>query len=753
MSLTISPIRDPEGKIIAASTIGRDITERKRAERELIIANKELTFQNEEKEKRAAELIIANKELAFQNEEKEKRAAELIIANKELVFQNEEKEKRAAELIIANKELVFQNEEKEKRAAELIIANKELVFQNEERKRVEEALRKSEEQNRAIITQFPSIVMIHKDDKIAFINQIGIDLIGYSIDEMYNHSIFDFIDDKSKPIVARNVQRRISGEIVEDYEVEITTKNNDKKILIIKAIPINYENGSALLVVLTDITERKRAEQETLVLARFPAENPNPVLRVAKDGKIIYANHASESLLHNWNCTVGEYLPQDWREKVVNVVRHNTSATVDVEYEKRFYSMMVVAIPDAGYVNIYGRDITERKQAEEKNRQLEQQLIQAQKLESLGTLASGIAHDFNNILGIILAYSSLLGKIKMGSEKYSESLNAISNAVQRGAALVRQILTFARKTDIIFEPMDLLEFVNELISMLNQTFPKSVIFRENIEKDIPYISADRTQIYQALLNLYVNARDAMPNGGCITLTIEKRTGEQIREQFPTANQDLYLCTSVTDTGEGMDETIRSRIFDPFFTTKAKGKGTGLGLSVVFGVVQAHHGFIDVDSEPGKGTTFRLYLPASQTVEPIGIEEEQTTIKEILGGTETVLVVEDEKALSELVRHLFEAEGYKVHIAQDGNEAIEVYKRYREEIDIVLTDMGLPGMVGAEVFKKLKEMNPNVSVIFCSGSNEPNIKSELYKAGAKGFIQKPYDPNELLRKLREVLDEK
>jgi CheY-like chemotaxis protein len=289
--------------------------------------------------------------------------------------------------------------------------------------------------------------------------------------------------------------------------------------------------------------------------------------------------------------------------------------------------------------------------------------------------------------------------------------------------------------------------------MLSQTFPKTIILRENIEKDIPYISADRTQIYQALLNLCVNARDAMPNGGCITLTIEKRTGEQIRKQFPTANQDSYLCTSVTDTGEGMDETTRSRIFDPFFTTKEKGKGTGLGLSVVFGVVQTHNGFIDVESEPGKGTTFRLYLPVSQTVEPIRVEEGQTITEEILGGTETLLVVEDEKALSELVRHLLETKGYKVHTAQDGNEAIEVYKRYKEEIDIVLTDMGLPGMVGAEVFKKLKEINPNVSVIFCSGSNEPNIKSELYKAGAKGFIQKPYDPNELLRKLREVLDEK
>jgi len=902
MSLAISPIRNPEGKIIAASTIGRDITERKRAEQELIIANKELAFQNEEKEKRAAELIIANKELAFQNEEKEnraaeliiankelvfqneekeKRAAELIIANKELAFQNEEKEKRAAELIIANKELAFQNEEKEKRAAELIIANKELVFQNEERNRVEEALRKSEEKFRCLFESSWDAIMIMEPPSWTFTagNPATVKMFGAKNEEEFvSRGPWELSPDcqpdgrasaeKSKEMIEAAMRegsrffewthRRIGGkefpadvlltrmeqngkvilqatvrDITERKRAEATLRESEEryKALFERSLDLVYicdfdgnfidandvalnlfgykreeigslnfasmlsndqlplafkitqeiketgiqkklaefkfrcrngqevhveSKGSAIISngitiaiqsIARNITERKQAEQEILVLARFPAENPNPVLRVEEDGKIIYANHASELLLHNWNCTVGEYLPPGWREKVVNVVRHSTRTTVDVECEDRIYSMMVVAIPDAGYVNVYGRDITERnqiekvlreseeqsrvifeqsavgmaqvaldgrwlhlnqrlcdivgytreelltksfqdithpddigndianlqrllageiqtysrekryirkdgssvyvnltvslvheptgtpkyfvsviediterKKAEEQNRQLQQQLIQAQKLESLGTLASGIAHDFNNILGIILAYSSLLEKAtKMTPKKLSESIGAINNAVQRGAALVRQILTFARKTDILIEPMSLLEIVHELFSMLSQTFPKTIIFKEIIEKDIPYISADRTQIYQALLNLCVNARDAMSNSGCITLSIEKRSGEQIRGQFPTANQDSYLCVSVTDTGEGMDETIRSRIFDPFFTTKEKGKGTGLGLSVVFGVVQTHHGFIDVESAPGKGTTFRLYLPVSKIVKPMRIE--------------------------------------------------------------------------------------------------------------------------------------
>lgn len=292
----------------------------------------------------------------------------------------------------------------------------------------------------------------------------------------------------------------------------------------------------------------------------------------------------------------------------------------------------------------------------------------------------------------------------------------------------------------------------ELLSMFQQTFSKIINFNEIIEKQIPYIMADRTQIHQALLNLCVNARDAMPNGGTLTIKTEIVTREQIHELFPTADQNAYACISVIDTGEGMDEATRLRIFDPFFTTKEKGKGTGLGLSVTYGVMQTHNGFIHVESELGHGSTFRLCFPVADISQKF-IDSQTTSDSFTVGGTETILVVEDEELLINMVNLLFESNGYKVYTAYDGKEAVDVYKEHSKEIDLVLSDMGLPGITEEEVFKKLKEINPDVKVTLASGYSEPDIKSKLLEARAKGFIQKPYSPDEVLRKLREVLDNK
>ena len=377
-------------------------------------------------------------------------------------------------------------------------------------------------------------------------------------------------------------------------------------------------------------------------------------------------------------------------------------------------------------------------------------MLQAQKIQSIGTLAGGIAHDFNNILAIILIYASLLEQRALSREKILEGSRAITRAVDRGKELVRQILTFARKTEVDFKPINVVELIYELLSMLRQTFPKVITFIENIDKDNPFIFGDRAQVHQVILNLFVNARDAMPNGGSITIAVEKQTKDIVQNIFSDAEQDSYVCISVTDTGEGMDAPTLQRIFDPFFTTKEIGKGTGLGLAVVYGVMQSHRGFVDVESTPGHGTTFRLFFPI-----PIANERTMDVSKAVesfqVGGTETILFVEDEELLLESVGQILESKGYTVYTAQDGNEAVKIYAQREKEIDLVLTDFGLPGITGKEEFKKLKEINPDVKVILASGFFEPNIKSELLKAGAKGIIQKPYVPDDILRIIRTVLD--
>ena len=389
------------------------------------------------------------------------------------------------------------------------------------------------------------------------------------------------------------------------------------------------------------------------------------------------------------------------------------------------------------------QDITEQKK-------LQQELIQSQKLLSIGTMAGGIAHDFNNILAIILGYSSLLHSIKDDPQKFSDGVSAIRQAVDRGAGLVRQILTFARKTDILFELLSVSELVKELVSMLQQTFPKIITFNTRMEEHLPYIKADHTQMHQALLNLCVNARDAMPQGGEISIAIEKIPGEKLRGQFSSATNPWYISLSVSDTGMGMDESIRNQIFDPFFTTKDKGKGTGLGLSVVYGIVQAHHGFVNVESTLNRGTTFLLYFPVPQESSAV-LKSHEEKVEQITGGNETLLLVEDETLLLDMVQILLESNGYTVFTAKDGEEAVQVYQQHAHDIALVISDMGLPKLTGVSEFEKMKEINPDVKIIFASGFFEPDSKVKLEDAGAMGFLQKPYVIEEVLSKIRKVLD--
>jgi CheY-like chemotaxis protein len=373
-------------------------------------------------------------------------------------------------------------------------------------------------------------------------------------------------------------------------------------------------------------------------------------------------------------------------------------------------------------------------------------------MQSIGTLAGGIAHDFNNILGIILAYITSIKGFEDDTKKLDLAVDTIVRAVERGKTLVQQILTFARKTETEFRAVNVNNVVTEIMAMIFETFPKVLTYAQNFDKGISYINADRSQLHQALLNLCVNARDAMPSGGVLTINTRMVSGLSLRNQHPEAAESSYVCIEVSDTGEGMSEEIRQRIFEPFFTTKEQGKGTGLGLSVVFGVVQIHKGFIDVESELGKRTTFRLYLPASQVAELIS-EEEEEILEEIPGGTETLLVVEDEKMLMMFLRTGLVEKGYNVLSAEDGLTALKIYQERKKDIALVLTDLGLPNITGLEVCQRIKKISPNEHMILATGYLDPEMKSEFLKAGIQNFLFKPYDLKQVLKVVREVLDEK
>ncbi len=383
-------------------------------------------------------------------------------------------------------------------------------------------------------------------------------------------------------------------------------------------------------------------------------------------------------------------------------------------------------------------------------KKLEDQIRQVQKMESLGTLAGGIAHDFNNILGIILGHSALMERLKEDPQKLTESIETIVKATQRGAGLVKQLLTFARKQEALFESVSINDMIREINKLLQETFPKIVTISLSLQKDLSTIVADESQIHQVLLNLCVNARDAMPKGGTLSISTRTIEGEAISSLFPKATTRQYVQIEVADTGIGMDESTRQRIFEPFFTTKAPGKGTGLGLAVVFGIIENHNGFIDVLSAPGEGTSFTVYLPIPEHAPEVS-QRARKGVEEIPGGTETILVIEDEEVLRNLAKVILVLKGYTVLIAEDGMQGVEMYQSHQEEIAVVLSDIGLPTLSGQDVFRRIREINPEAKVIMASGFIDPETKSEMYKAGLRHFIQKPYLHDEVLQKIREVID--
>jgi len=383
-----------------------------------------------------------------------------------------------------------------------------------------------------------------------------------------------------------------------------------------------------------------------------------------------------------------------------------------------------------------------------KRKRLEQQLVQAQKMEGLGTLAGGIAHDFNNILAIILGYTNKLESSHSKPHEFPGAIKIIKEAVERGAALVQQLLTSARQTEARFSSVDLNALVRELERMLQATFPKTISFLLELDPDLPLITADKSQIHQVLLNLCVNARDAMPDGGTLNIVTSITPGADLTEMFSGVTAENYACIRVRDTGIGMSRQVKSHIFEPFFTTKERSKGTGLGLSVVYGVVNNHRGFVQVESEPGTGTSFIICLPVKHVAaEQIGGDWAGAPRPDI---PQTILLVEDEEMLRELGVSILESEGFRVLAAKDGVEAVALFESYSDEIGLVVCDLGLPRLGGREAFLKMKETKPGVRAIVASGYLEPAIRSEMLKAGVIDTIQKPYDFNDLLTMIRSII---
>jgi len=523
-------------------------------------------------------------------------------------------------------------------------------------------------------------------------------------------------------------------------------------------------NGNEIGAIesIRDITDMKVAEealQESEERFRSLSENaPDIIFTLAFDGSFTYVNPAWKAILgHEPEAVLGKYfvefVVQEEARRYVRIFKdvrdeRKTFKYIDVHITHKNGSTRLFSASGAPNINRLGevtgmvglfKDITD-------HRQLENQLRQSQRMEAIGTLSGGIAHDFNNLLMGIQGRTSLMLMNTGGSHPHYEHLKGIEDYVKRAADLTKQLLGFARGGKYEVKPVDINELIQTSSRMFGRT-KKEIKIHHKFRLDIWTIEADRGQIEQVLMNLYVNAWQAMPSGGALYLQTENVHLDENHVKPLEIEPGRYVNICVTDTGVGMDEATRQRIFDPFFTTKEMGRGTGLGLASAYGIITNHGGLIHVYSEKGHGTTFNIYLPASEKK----IIQEEELSEDLLKGSETILLVDDEDMIIDVAEELLKEMGYHVLTAESGKEAIEIYEQNSDQIDVVVLDMIMPDMSGGDTYDRIKEMDPDVKVLLSSGYSLNGDAAQILDRGCNGFIQKPYAMKQLSQKLRDILD--
>jgi len=627
-----------------------------------------------------------------------------------------------------------------------------------ERQRAERTLAESEARYRLLIERSPDGYLVHCDGRIVFANATSLRLfgadslkamLGRPILELFAHEFHDIICARDLNAQANviNAPIEVLGVRLDGATVAMEKTSN----------PFTHEGRPAMQVVLRDVTERKRSEQR---FRRLVDSNMQGVMFWKVNGDITGANDAFLDLVGysredleagviNWVVlTPPEYADHD-RRAMEEVAAVGVCEPYEKEFLRKDGSSVAILIgaaafedePEAGVSFVV--DLTERKR-------LEEQSLRSQRIESIGTLAGGIAHDLNNSLGPIIMSIAVL-KMKFLDFESQELLAIIASSAQRGADMVRQVLSFARGVEGRRMDVQVKHLLAEIEKIANDTFPKNIYIRTIVPNDLWTVLGDPTQLHQVLLNLCVNARDAMPNGGTLTLSAENLNLDQ---QYAASSWNLeskpghYVYIQVTDSGTGIPPEMIEKIFDPFFTTKMLGKGTGLGLSTSLAILKSHGGFIRVQSEPGKGTTFRVYIPGQTERSPEAAEELEAEMP--CGNGELILVVDDEDAVRQMTQQTLEVFGYRVLLAGDGAEAVAIYARQGAEIAAVITDMMMPIMDGAATIHVLRRMNPAVRIIGVSGLSTGGDTAHAASLGISHFLPKPYTAEALLKMLKHAL---
>ena len=636
------------------------------------------------------------------------------------------------------------------------------------RKRAEEEVRESEERYRRLVELSPDAVWVRRGENIIFINSAGVRLLGAtSPEQVIGKAALDFLHPSHREIAARRMAALQSpGQTVPFLEEKFVRLDGGIVDVEVAAASFKVGRDTASQVIVHDLTERKRAERELLAAEtrfRLLVEQLPAITYMAgfgADGVWSYVSPQIEAILGftpaEWTADPRLWFQRLHPDDVAKVIGQEEKCRASgqpysAEYRLqarngtyRWFTDIATVVRDAnGVESLQGvmTDVTETKL-------LEAQFRQSQKMEAVGQLAGGIAHDFNNLLMVIRGHTDLL--LNSGVDQPREAIKQIQKAADRAASLTRQLLAFSRMQVLQPEVLDLNQVVGDMASMIERLFGSNIELVFETEPELGRVRADAGQVEQVLLNLAVNARDAMPSGGRLTIRTENaRFAPGDARPLPIIADGDYAALIVKDTGDGMDTETQARIFEPFFTTKEKGRGTGLGLATVYGIVKQSGGFIIVDSAPGRGATFTIYLPRVAAAETVAnIAPPSVTTRH---GAETILVVDDETGIRDLAAEYLAGCGYTVLTAAGGNEARDLLAKFDGPVHVLLTDTVMPRMNGHELVQTIVALRPEIKVIYMSGYLEFNASAHLQSGDGALYIQKPFGLDALGKIVRAALE--
>ncbi|MDY6790640.1 MAG: PAS domain S-box protein [Thermodesulfobacteriota bacterium] len=650
----------------------------------------------------------------------------------------------------------------------------ELEQENSELKRVEDALRESEEKHRSILENIEEgYFEVDMAGSLTFFNDSLVKILGYTRNELMGMNNRQYTDEENAKKLYRTFNKVYrTGKTQKGFDWEIIRKDGNRGYV---EASVSLRKGTegqliGFRGIVRDVSERKQAEKRVLQSEKRFRDLFNSISDLIYthdfEGRFISLNPAMEKLFgYEYDELVGqkgsdimkpefanafesEYLEplkaQGYHEGVTVYFKKNGQKSY-IEYHS------TVVHPDDGepFVSGTGRDVTERILSERKVTKLQEQLTQALKMEAIGTLAGGIAHDFNNILFPMFGYLEMMLEDIAEDHPLRGYLLEVFSGAKRARDLIKQILTFSRQSDHERKPLEAQRIIKEALKLIKSSLPATIEISKDIQNDCGLVLADPIQIHQILMNLCTNAYQAMEaTGGKLTITLKEveLTAKELKD--PNMIPGLHICLTVADTGPGMEQSIIDRIFDPYFTTKEEGKGSGLGLAVIHGIVKNHGGFIRVYSEPGNGAEFKVYLPVIKKQKETAAVETDTPIQK---GTERILLVDDQDIIVDMERKMLERLGYQVTVRTSSIEALEAFRANPDKFDLVITDMTMPNMTGDKLAGEMIKIRSDMPVVLCTGFSEMMSKEEAAAMGIKGFLMKPVVIKDLSGVIRKVLD--